>query len=210
MPTEVSTTDHQGAARQAVDQESSHFTVPGIGPVQLPPPDRLAWYGGVAALALLGLVDWPVAAGCHRLGGPGSQPARPTSAGQAEPSLRPPALDPFHQPGQALLDEDEKGFFSADRRVNIRQGGIQSSVRVGDPYGVVDRLGELRAGVGHGLRGCRRRRLASAWPRRLAAEPGTRRDPGRASVPRRLSVSGRGRRTRRRCLRRGAVDPSCG
>lgn len=33
----------------------------GIGTVRLPTPDRLAFYGGIAALALFGVVDWPVA-----------------------------------------------------------------------------------------------------------------------------------------------------
>jgi hypothetical protein len=28
----------------------------------LPPPDRLFYYGGLAALAAIGVVDWPVAA----------------------------------------------------------------------------------------------------------------------------------------------------
>ena len=33
----------------------------GVGPVRVPSPDRLAFYGGIAALALFGIVDWPVA-----------------------------------------------------------------------------------------------------------------------------------------------------
>ena len=33
----------------------------GIGPVRVPSPDRLAFYGGIAALALFGIVEWPVA-----------------------------------------------------------------------------------------------------------------------------------------------------
>ncbi len=33
----------------------------GIGPVRVPSPDRLAFYGGIATLALFGIVEWPVA-----------------------------------------------------------------------------------------------------------------------------------------------------
>lgn len=62
MPNEASATEHQVAAQQVVEQETSRVTLPVLGSVSLPGPDRLAWYGGVAALAVLGLIDWPVAA----------------------------------------------------------------------------------------------------------------------------------------------------
>lgn len=32
-----------------------------IGSVRLPSPQRLAFYGGIAALGVFGIVDWPVA-----------------------------------------------------------------------------------------------------------------------------------------------------
>ncbi|MCV7077305.1 hypothetical protein [Mycobacterium szulgai] len=35
--------------------------LPVVGPVHIPPPDHLAYYGGLAALAVLELIDWPVA-----------------------------------------------------------------------------------------------------------------------------------------------------
>lgn len=34
----------------------------GIARTFLPPPERLAYYGGLGALAVFGLIDWPVAA----------------------------------------------------------------------------------------------------------------------------------------------------
>jgi hypothetical protein len=52
----------QRAAAQAIGKESGSIGLPwGIGPVRVPSPDRMAFYGGIAALALLGVVDWPVA-----------------------------------------------------------------------------------------------------------------------------------------------------
>jgi hypothetical protein len=56
----------RAAARQAaarvVDQHSIRVTLPdNIGTLRLPEPQRLAFYGGVAALAAFGIVDWPVA-----------------------------------------------------------------------------------------------------------------------------------------------------
>jgi hypothetical protein len=32
-----------------------------LGTVRLPEPERLAFYGGLAALAVFGILDWPVA-----------------------------------------------------------------------------------------------------------------------------------------------------
>jgi hypothetical protein len=52
----------QRAVAKAIEQEAGHIVLPyGIGPVRVPSPDRLAFYGGIAALALFGIVDWPVA-----------------------------------------------------------------------------------------------------------------------------------------------------
>jgi hypothetical protein len=33
----------------------------GIGTVRVPRPERLAFYGGIAVLAALGVLDWPLA-----------------------------------------------------------------------------------------------------------------------------------------------------
>ena len=35
--------------------------VPVVGQVEIPRPEQLAYYGGLAALAALELIDWPVA-----------------------------------------------------------------------------------------------------------------------------------------------------
>lgn len=52
----------QRAVTKAIEKEAGHIVLPyGIGPVRVPSPDRLAFYGGIAALALFGIVDWPVA-----------------------------------------------------------------------------------------------------------------------------------------------------
>ena len=54
------------AARDAVAsasaQNSIRMDVPGIGHLHLPPPDQLAFLGGIATLAVLQLIEWPVAA----------------------------------------------------------------------------------------------------------------------------------------------------
>jgi hypothetical protein len=52
----------QRAAAQVLDKHTIRVTLPDdIGTLRLPPPDRLAFYGGIAALAAFGIVDWPVA-----------------------------------------------------------------------------------------------------------------------------------------------------
>jgi hypothetical protein len=49
------------AAHHAVEQTSAHVTLPLIGCVTLPPPQHMAWYAGVGALAVLEIIDWPIA-----------------------------------------------------------------------------------------------------------------------------------------------------
>jgi hypothetical protein len=52
----------QRAVATAIEKQARHLVLPyGIGPVRVPSPDRLAFYGGIAALALFGIVEWPVA-----------------------------------------------------------------------------------------------------------------------------------------------------
>ena len=47
---------------QVPDSHAMLITLPGdLGKVRLPAPDRLAFYGGIVALAAFGIVDWPVA-----------------------------------------------------------------------------------------------------------------------------------------------------
>lgn len=55
------------SARRAVEQVLEHETMSvdlpePIGTVRLPSPQRLAFYGGIAALGVFGIVDWPVVA----------------------------------------------------------------------------------------------------------------------------------------------------
>ncbi|HZC27146.1 MAG TPA: hypothetical protein VE287_08975 [Actinopolymorphaceae bacterium] len=49
------------AARHAVRQNGIELSLPLVGEVCLPAPERLAWYAGVATLVVFGMVEWPVA-----------------------------------------------------------------------------------------------------------------------------------------------------
>jgi hypothetical protein len=51
-----------GAVLRAIQGNSVDVAVPVLGTVRLPPLDSLALYGGLAALAAIGLMEWPVAA----------------------------------------------------------------------------------------------------------------------------------------------------
>jgi hypothetical protein len=49
------------AVEQVLEQETMSVDLPEpIGTVRLPSPQRLAYYGGIAALGVFGIVDWPV------------------------------------------------------------------------------------------------------------------------------------------------------
>jgi len=50
------------AAQAAVRHNSIEVHVPVLGRLDLPPPDHLAWYAAVGALAVLEVIEWPVAA----------------------------------------------------------------------------------------------------------------------------------------------------
>lgn len=50
------------AADRAHDRHSSHVKLPLVGTVTLPGKDQLAYLGGIGALVVLGVVDWPVGA----------------------------------------------------------------------------------------------------------------------------------------------------
>ncbi len=51
--------------REAVEEiragETFAVNLPVVGQVTVPRPDQLAYYGGLAALAVFELIDWPVA-----------------------------------------------------------------------------------------------------------------------------------------------------
>ena len=50
------------AAERVISSETMRVELPdGLGTVRLPSPRRLAFYGGIIALAAFGVVDWPVA-----------------------------------------------------------------------------------------------------------------------------------------------------
>jgi hypothetical protein len=49
------------AAVRAIEQNSLRVSLPGVGDVTLPPAQHLAWYGGIAVVAALGFIEWPVA-----------------------------------------------------------------------------------------------------------------------------------------------------
>jgi hypothetical protein len=50
------------AAAHVIDKHSLTVTLPDdLGTVRLPEPERLAYYGGIAALAAFGILDWPLA-----------------------------------------------------------------------------------------------------------------------------------------------------
>ncbi|MCE3551356.1 hypothetical protein LWC33_07810 [Pseudonocardia sp. RS11V-5] len=50
------------AIEKNVQNNSVGVEIPGLGTVRLPAPDSLAWFGGLATLAALGILEWPVAA----------------------------------------------------------------------------------------------------------------------------------------------------
>ncbi len=54
-------TSQADAVAQIRDGETFAINLPVIGQVEIPRPEALAYYGGLAALAALELIDWPVA-----------------------------------------------------------------------------------------------------------------------------------------------------
>ncbi|HET9656709.1 MAG TPA: hypothetical protein VFP72_15250 [Kineosporiaceae bacterium] len=49
-----------GAVLRAIKQNTIRVALPVLGEIRLPPGDTLAWLGGLATLAALGIIDWPV------------------------------------------------------------------------------------------------------------------------------------------------------
>jgi len=49
------------ASRRVAEAQKFSIRLPFIGPVRVPPPDQLAFYGVLGGLAALELIDWPVA-----------------------------------------------------------------------------------------------------------------------------------------------------
>jgi hypothetical protein len=52
---------HRSAVERVRAAESFVVALPVVGRVRIPRPDQLAYFGGLAALAALEIIDWPVA-----------------------------------------------------------------------------------------------------------------------------------------------------
>lgn len=52
---------HRSAVDRIRDAETFAVQLPILGRVRIPRPDQLAYYGGLAALAAIEIIDWPVA-----------------------------------------------------------------------------------------------------------------------------------------------------
>ena len=50
-----------GAVLHAIEKNTTAVTMPVVGELTLPSADALAWYAGLAAVAVFGVMDWPVA-----------------------------------------------------------------------------------------------------------------------------------------------------
>ena len=54
-------TPQREAVQRIREGESFAMNLPVVGQVEIPRPEQLAYYGGLAALAAFELIDWPVA-----------------------------------------------------------------------------------------------------------------------------------------------------
>jgi hypothetical protein len=52
---------HRSAVERVRDAQSFAVDLPVVGRVRIPPPDQLAYYGALAGLAALEIIDWPIA-----------------------------------------------------------------------------------------------------------------------------------------------------
>ncbi|ODR04910.1 hypothetical protein AWC25_06760 [Mycobacterium sherrisii] len=55
------TTSQRDAVQKIREGETFVVNLPLVGQTEIPRPEQLAYYGGLAALAALELIDWPVA-----------------------------------------------------------------------------------------------------------------------------------------------------
>lgn len=56
------TVSHRDALEHIREGETFTVNLPVIGELEIPRPEQLAYYGGLALLAAFELIDWPVAA----------------------------------------------------------------------------------------------------------------------------------------------------
>lgn len=54
-------TSHRDAVQKIREGETFVVNLPVVGSVEIPRPEQLAYFGGLAALAAFELIDWPVA-----------------------------------------------------------------------------------------------------------------------------------------------------
>ena len=54
-------TSQREAVQKIREAETFVVNLPVVGQVEIPHPEQLAYFGGLAALAALELIDWPVA-----------------------------------------------------------------------------------------------------------------------------------------------------
>ena len=54
-------TPQREAVQRIREGETFAMNLPVVGQVEIPRPEQLAYYGGLAALAAFELIDWPVA-----------------------------------------------------------------------------------------------------------------------------------------------------
>ncbi len=54
-------TSQREAVQKIREGETFAVNVPVVGQLEIPRPEQLAYFGGLAALAALELIDWPVA-----------------------------------------------------------------------------------------------------------------------------------------------------
>jgi hypothetical protein len=54
-------TSQREAVNRIREAESFAVNLPIVGKVDIPRPEQIAYYGGLAALAALEIIDWPVA-----------------------------------------------------------------------------------------------------------------------------------------------------
>ncbi|AFM14930.1 hypothetical protein Mycch_0103 [Mycolicibacterium chubuense NBB4] len=61
MPAQTSRRSHRNVSDQIREKETVIVDLPWLGRTRLPRPDQVVYYGGLAALAALQIVEWPVA-----------------------------------------------------------------------------------------------------------------------------------------------------
>ncbi|MEV4129291.1 hypothetical protein [Nocardia sp. NPDC049707] len=58
--TEKSHTSHRNAVDRVMAAQSFAVDLPVVGRVRIPPPEQLAYYGALVALAAVEIIEWPV------------------------------------------------------------------------------------------------------------------------------------------------------